>query len=330
MDSLPNELILVIFDNILKITDKRQFLKTCILYNNLTKKSILIAEDNNAIICFNKTTFIDCTNIKYYKKQYELYMKNCIKKYRVEKFALELCCDEYFELLPITYLNNNQIIMKLLSCYNKIDLLQKCVDNGCNIDPIICDYGALVGHLDVVIWGKNKGNKLNLSTCLCAAQFGNLEILKWLVEQNSIEKFEEPSIYDNRICQWAAKGGHLQIITWARENGFDWDSSAPAESARFGRLDDIKWMRENGCPWDATVCSNAAFGGQLEILKYLRKQNCEWDANTCSNAALNGHLDILIWARENDCEWNSNVCKYAKENGHLDILEWARVNSCPE
>ena len=32
MNKLPNELILIIFDNIEKITDKRQYLKTCKLY----------------------------------------------------------------------------------------------------------------------------------------------------------------------------------------------------------------------------------------------------------------------------------------------------------
>ena len=37
--SLPNELILLIFDNILLITDKRQFLKTCTMYNKIKRRT---------------------------------------------------------------------------------------------------------------------------------------------------------------------------------------------------------------------------------------------------------------------------------------------------
>ncbi len=39
--SLPNELIITIFNFIRKITDKRQFLKTCKLHNNLLKGLIM-------------------------------------------------------------------------------------------------------------------------------------------------------------------------------------------------------------------------------------------------------------------------------------------------
>ncbi len=38
MDTLPNELILIIFNQINGLQDKKKFLRTCNTYNNLTKK----------------------------------------------------------------------------------------------------------------------------------------------------------------------------------------------------------------------------------------------------------------------------------------------------
>ena len=38
METLPHEIVLEIFNNIQKITDKRQFLRTCKTYNNITKQ----------------------------------------------------------------------------------------------------------------------------------------------------------------------------------------------------------------------------------------------------------------------------------------------------
>ena len=46
MHSLPNELILIIFNNISKITDKRQFAKVTNKYNIITKESFKLTENN--------------------------------------------------------------------------------------------------------------------------------------------------------------------------------------------------------------------------------------------------------------------------------------------
>src|SRR4051812_21603237 len=111
--SLPNELIIVVFDNILKITDKRQFLKTCITYNNLTKQSFANFENDNGIMYYDKLIYNSKNNRHYYNAEYLKFKKNYINKYCMEKFTIELCCDGYDELLPEIYFNkNNSIIIK--------------------------------------------------------------------------------------------------------------------------------------------------------------------------------------------------------------------------
>jgi hypothetical protein len=97
------------------------------------------------------------------------------------------------------------------------------------------------------------------------------------------------------VCKLAAAGVHLEVLTWARDHGCEWDvwtSKCCAEAARGGHLEVLKWAREHGCPWvevdedDAKLimncCTCAAEGGHLEVLKWLREHGCPWDKwNVC-------------------------------------------------
>jgi hypothetical protein len=46
----------------------------------------------------------------------------------------------------------------------------------------------------------------------------------------------------------AAKGGHLEVLKWARENGCPWDELTCANAAERGHLGMLQWARANGCP----------------------------------------------------------------------------------
>ena len=147
-----------------------------------------------------------------------------------------------------------------------------------------------------------------------AAFNGDLEVLKW-ARENGYN-------WDSWTCCSAAQNGHLEVLKWARENGCDWNSSTCAWAAENGHLEILKWARENGCNWNSSTCSNAAENGHLEVLKWARENGCKWDSNTCSWAAQNGHLEVLKWARENGCKWNSSTSSFAALNGHLEVLKW--------
>ena len=57
--------------------------------------------------------------------------------------------------------------------------------------------------------------------------------------------------------------------------GCAWDEGTCSEAARGGHLDVLKWARENGCNWNRYTCNDAARGGYLEILKWARENGCE-------------------------------------------------------
>ena len=85
------------------------------------------------------------------------------------------------------------------------------------------------------------------------------------------------------IYTFAARGGHLALLRWARA------LATPSE-----------WQRT--CEW-------AARGGHLELLQWARAQNppAPWDESTCTEAANDGHLALLQWARAQEVPWNADT-----------------------
>ncbi len=310
MDIIPLDLIPIIFDYIQKITDKRQFLKTCKIYNDITKN--MIKNAGNKFIIDNK---VDINN--YYK----FINSNKENKYCVEKFTIELCQDLYFDMIPNSYLNgNNKIIMEILASHNNIELLQVAIDNGCKLTKYLSSLAALYGHLDTLKFIMDLNMVLiDKNICSNAALNGHLDVLKWAKENGCY--------LDAKTCKFSAKYGNLNILKWLRENGCDWDSYTCAYAAEYGHLDILKWLRENGCEWDNHTCNSAARGGHLNILIWARENGCGWDSDVTSWAAIAGHIDILIWAKENGCEMSSHINDYATSNGHLNIIQWMFQNN---
>jgi hypothetical protein len=130
-----------------------------------------------------------------------------------------------------------------------------------------------------------------------AASVARAEMVLYCLEGSDREKFE------SGICYYAAGGGCLSVLQWARAQG---------------------------CSWDEETCAYAAWNGHLAVLQWARAQGCHWDKYTCSNAAWRGHLAVLQWARAQGCPWDSDTCTYAAMNGHLSVLQWARAQGCPE
>jgi hypothetical protein len=120
-------------------------------------------------------------------------------------------------------------------------------------------------------------------------------------------------------CETLARGGHLEVLKWAREHSCEWDEWTCARAAAGGYLEVLRWAREHGCPWNEVLedeetdcCAQAAQFGHLEVLKWLREHNCPWDSFTCALAAQGGHLEVLRWARVRHCPWEEGTCAYRR------------------
>ena len=100
--------------------------------------------------------------------------------------------------------------------------------------------------------------------------------------------------WDEWTCAYAARGGHLEVLQWARANGAPWDEDTCTAAARSGHLEVLQWARANGCPWSEATCACAARGGHLEVLQWARANGAPWNPKDCEDAAYD-HPHVLQW-----------------------------------
>ena len=166
-------------------------------------------------------------------------------------------------------------------------------------------------------------------------------VLYWLVVRGggTREERDERSRWDHVVpavrfktglCEYAASGGHLSVLEWARREGYTWDEWTCRLAAESGHLHILRWARAQvpPAPWDDMVCELAAWNGHLAVVKWARAQGCDW-GGTCYCAARNGHLEVLKWAHAEGCPWSETVPETAAENGHLEVLQWAHAQGSP-
>jgi hypothetical protein len=169
-------------------------------------------------------------------------------------------------------------------------------------------------HVSFVLQGK--ANKVAASDNLPSWALPSLELTSLTCGQKK------------QLMAAAAKGGRLQTLLWAREQGCPWDCSISEAAAASGHLDVLQWLRQEGCPWGASA-HEAAKGGHLEILQWTLQDGCPGSRDVCSAAAATGRLELLQCARSNGCPWDASTCAAAARNGNLLMLQWARADGCP-
>ena len=149
----------------------------------------------------------------------------------------------------------------------------------------------LPGRVALAKWALVEGcpreNGVGYSMAEAAAQYGHLELVRWLIQ-------EQGFAMDEYVMGWAARSGNLELVRWLRGEGCDWGAETCMYAAEFGRLGVLQWLRANGCPWDRMTCSQAVDRGHVEVLRWARENGCEWDAGTRDWAAAKlGYTDDL-------------------------------------
>ncbi len=227
MNILPLDVIPIIFSYINKITDKRQFSKTCVMYNNITKNMIKMCE-------------------------YDFPIKRIdhVEEYSMEKFTLELCYDEYYDMIPTKYLiPNNTIIVEVLAKFGQVELLQIAKNNRCRIHLMVSLWAAEYGHINVIELSLQAQKISQTITPISismiaktAAQYGQLDVLKWLVTYVD----EIPSDMGTFVATYAACGGNLDILIWLKEKGYVYNKSFVRQMVDLnGYVNIIEWLDAN-------------------------------------------------------------------------------------
>jgi hypothetical protein len=139
-----------------------------------------------------------------------------------------------------------------------------------------------------------------MHACIEAAKRGDLRMLQMLRQKGV------PWSVD--VCEWAAEGGHLELLKSAVRNGCPWwGARTMCKAARRGDVA-MQFCHESGFPLTKGVCEGAARGCQLAALAWLRERGCPWGVGTPTAAAANCDLEMLQFCAANGCRINAKSC----------------------
>ncbi len=169
----------------------------------------------------------------------------------------------------------------------------------------------------------------------CAAEIGDLNIMKWLKYigiQITLHTFRE-----------AAISQQLQICDWLHFNKCPWLEYSSNIVAYHGRLNSLQWLHNHCYKLASNIHVKAAMGGHLDIIKWIDTISfCfykkdfmeshmsvgEWTDfhrynSVCRAAAKYGHIHILEWVYQRDKKsFPSDITESAAEGGKLETLKW--------
>lgn len=166
------------------------------------------------------------------------------------------------------------------------------------------------GNFEFIKWMKSCGSTAwDCNIKKIAAALGNLEALKWALDQDHNANDLDNCLYVLTIN--AASGGHLHVILWLKSNVIDFFL-------------------------DPQVCVVAARGGHIELLEWAITNGCQWDIyNCCIEAILFSRLQVLIWIKSiNPNIFSSTYLHnlYSKKHAYAkaiktEVLEWLQINA---
>jgi len=192
-------------------------------------------------------------------------------------------------------------------------------------DAALMRAAAKGGHLVIIkrlLRGVDGAHDM-ARVCDAAAKHGHLQLLQWL----HAHRFPCGS----SVCTSAASGGHLNVLQWARSKGCKLNRWTFIEAATGGHLDVLLWLKEEGFKCNPTAAPYAATRGHMHVLQWLAGDMGAhpFGPKVSSNAALSGYWDIVRWLHETGGPWGECTCLGVAKHGNLEMLQWARSQGCP-
>ena len=139
-----------------------------------------------------------------------------------------------------------------LLCYtaaqdNRLDILAWARDYDCLWDETIVRIAAIKGHLGVIQWAMAHGGDWTDSVYTEAARAGHLDVIAWCYTHVIAGNWTRKMIR-KQVAEAAAEYGHLPILQWAREEGYDWVSWVWYHASCGSQLRVMDWLWAQGCP----------------------------------------------------------------------------------
>ena len=128
---------------------------------------------------------------------------------------------------------------------------------------------------------------------------------------------------DASICTAAARGGHLEVLKWARQELIPWGEDTFDEAVKNGHFELLRWAHGEGCKWSVNSIELACVYKHLDIATWLHGQHCPAPADVCTLVAIDGGKISLQHVRELGYPWHEDFYAEVARYGSLEVLQWA-------
>lgn len=256
--------------------------------------------------------------------------------------------------------------LKTIKTIKKFKNLPPCLSYKKYYYPCV---SYIVKSINLILWAKtHKSFKLTYDSINFVARNGDLDILRFLLNNYSEEFKNKTDDINPQVFFEAAQNGFIHIIKWLYKNNYTPNYMAIAGAVEYGDLKMVKWMVEHDFPINCHAVNFAAYNNNVIVLKYLLEEvNCEltdtlyncaaengslkvlkylfnyavndlsipiWDSSTIVSAAEYGHLNIIKYLRKKLCPWDNSVTNFAAINSNCDLqkkktLKWCIDHGCP-
>jgi hypothetical protein len=117
------------------------------------------------------------------------------------------------------------------------------------------------------------------SVCHKLVVSGRLEMLQWYMARLEVENFPDIINHSKNFClntKRAAQYGYLEMLKWMVENGFKFTVDAITAAAKEGHLECVVYLRERGCKMTTTVSKVSLNRAHIHVLRWVIENGCAW------------------------------------------------------
>ncbi len=186
-----------------------------------------------------------------------------------------------------------------------------------------CNIAAERGNLDILRFLIEHDCPIDEQAASGAAKHDHFDCLKYLVNNGAP--------YDESIFINAAGSGNMEMIEWTLQfyTIKEWGEVACVKAAKNGHIPVMKLFFDSGIERILRICNGAAKGNQWPALEYAHEEGCPWDTSTCVVAAIQGSLQCLQELHEHGCPWDVYTLRGAIEGDSMSCFVYAYEQWCP-
>lgn len=225
---------------------------------------------------------------------------------------------------------------------NNYNILKWALTKKCQITPLCLNYAIKNNNLKMIKLLK-KHNVDLLTGTYYASKYGNIELLKWMLNNNfpdggeaSVAAIKTNNVqileylHSNEytimpeICDFAAINCNINVLKWAVDNNFEIDKKEILDYITRNKritLDDIKWCKNVGASWNDKFIFNIIFLNKLDVLEWAINEKCPCSfEKILEMASFMNKENIVLWILDKKPNITIKLLKNIKNKKIYDLI----------